>query len=60
MAIVEVIGHLIRHLSFIEDMDPSIKGKQIESFWALLTARFLDTNSWVRTKVITTVTKLLE
>jgi condensin complex subunit 1 len=60
MAIVEIVGNLIRHLAISEDYEAGTKKKQIESFWELLMARFLDVNSWVRTKVVQTVIKLLE
>lgn len=60
MAIVEIVGILVRHLAISEDYEAGTKKKQIESFWDLLMVRLLDVNSWVRTKVITTTIKLLE
>lgn len=60
MAIVEAIGTLIQHLDTLEDLDPQMKQRQQRNFWDLLLDRFLDVNSYVRTKAITTVTKLLK
>lgn len=60
-AMIEIIGLLIRHLCLTEDeSDEAIKLKQITNFWDLILLRFLDTNSWVRQKVLQTTTKLLE
>lgn len=61
MAIVDIIGSIIKHLALSEDFDDAaIKKKQIESFWDLLFKRFLDTATYVRARVITTISKLLE
>ncbi|KAF9195978.1 Condensin complex subunit [Haplosporangium sp. Z 11] len=49
-AIVEVIGHLIAYLSEAEQTD-QVKN-QMDKFFELLEERFLDNNSYVRTKVI--------
>jgi hypothetical protein len=60
-AMIEIIGILVRHLCLTEDeSDEAIKLKQITNFWDLIFTRFLDTNSWVRQKVLQTATKLLE
>ncbi|CDZ96307.1 mitotic chromosome condensation-related protein [Phaffia rhodozyma] len=60
MAMVEVIGTLVRHLALSEEYEEANKKKQVDNFWAILTDRFLDVTSWVRMKVIQTVTKLMD
>lgn len=60
MAIVEVIGLLIRDISLSDEGDEEQKKKQIKRFFELLMERFLDLNSWVRCKVLTTLIKLCE
>lgn len=70
-AIVEVLGLLITDLS--KTGDPSSLEdtgeddnrdhsyvQQIEGFFDLLFDRFLDVNTYVRSKVVSVVTKLLE
>lgn len=60
MAIVEIIGLLIKDISDSDDGDEDQKKKQIKKFFELLMERFLDLNSWVRCKVLTTLIKLCE
>lgn len=60
MAIVEIIGLLIKDLSMAEDGDEEQKKKQIKRFFEILLERFLDLNSYVRSKVLTTLIKLCE
>ena len=60
MAIIEIIGLLIKDISSSDDGDEEQKKKQIKRFFALLMERFLDLNSWVRCKVLTTIIKLCE
>ena len=60
MAIVEVIGLLIKDLSASDEGDEEQKKKQIKRYFDLLMERFLDLNSWVRSKVLTTLVKLCE
>lgn len=60
MAIIEIIGHLIRDLMMSEESDEEQKTKQIKSFFGLLFERYLDLNSYVRCKVLTTLIKLCE
>lgn len=60
MAIVEIIGLLIKDISDSDDGDEEQKKKQIKRFFELLMERFLDLNSWVRCKVLTTLIKLCE
>ncbi|KAG0021464.1 Condensin complex subunit [Entomortierella chlamydospora] len=49
-AIVEVIGNLIAYLSDVEQTD-QVKN-QIDGFFDILEERFMDTNSYVRTKLL--------
>ncbi|KAF9583373.1 Condensin complex subunit, partial [Lunasporangiospora selenospora] len=49
-AIVEVIGHLIAYLSEAEQTD--LVKNQIDGFFDILEERFLDNNSYVRTKLL--------
>jgi condensin complex subunit 1 len=60
MAIVEIIGLLIKDISDSDDGDEDQKKKQIKKFFELLMERYLDLNSWVRCKVLTTIIKLCE
>jgi condensin complex subunit 1 len=39
---------------------PEARKKQIENFWDLILERFLDLNSYVRSKTISVCNKLLE
>ncbi|TYJ51842.1 hypothetical protein B9479_007560 [Cryptococcus floricola] len=60
MAIVEIIGILIRDISSSDEGDEEQKTKQINKFFELLMERYLDLNSWVRCKVLTTLIKLCD
>lgn len=63
MALVEVIGCLIRELastSDLENTDAAQVQKQLTGFYDLLLSRTLDLSSYVRTKVLATLTKLCE
>jgi condensin complex subunit 1 len=60
MAVVEIIGLLIRDISASDEGDEDQKKKQIKRFFELLMERYLDLNSWVRSKVLTTLIKLCE
>ncbi|KAG6333782.1 hypothetical protein ID866_5308 [Astraeus odoratus] len=61
MAMVEVIGLLIRELSGAEDnSDTTQAHKQIVGFFELLFSRTLDLSSYVRSKVLTTLSKLCD
>ncbi|WVR03312.1 hypothetical protein IAU60_000303 [Kwoniella sp. DSM 27419] len=59
-AIVEIIGILIKDISLSDEGDEEQKNKQIKRFFELLMERFLDLNSWVRCKVLTTLIKLCD
>lgn len=62
MALVEVIGSLIRELSGSEDManDSAQTHKQLSGLFDLLTSRTLDLSSYVRSKVLATFSKLCD
>ena len=61
MALVEIIGILIRDIAAsTEEGDAEQKNKQIKRFFELLMERFLDLNSYVRSKVLQTLIKLCE
>ena len=62
MALVEVIGSLIRDLSNSEDMtnDSTQTHKQLSGLFDLLISRMLDLSSYVRSKVLATFSKLCE
>lgn len=60
-AILEVIGLLIKELSTAEDSgDAEQQKRQLEGFYELLFERFLDLNSYVRSKVATVLIKTCE
>ncbi|KZT53109.1 hypothetical protein CALCODRAFT_501450 [Calocera cornea HHB12733] len=58
MALIEVLGTLIRELALSEEGEQEAREKQIEKLFELLNERFMDLNGYVRAKVITTLTKL--
>lgn len=63
MALVEVIGCLIRELALTSDLentDAAQVQKQLTGFYDLLLSRTLDLSSYVRTKVLATLIKLCE
>ncbi|KAL4072147.1 non-SMC mitotic condensation complex subunit 1-domain-containing protein [Scleroderma yunnanense] len=61
MAMVEVIGSLIRELSSAEDNgDTTQAHKQIVGLFELLLSRTLDLSSYVRSKVLATLSKLCD
>ncbi|KAG0695301.1 non-SMC mitotic condensation complex subunit 1-domain-containing protein [Suillus ampliporus] len=65
MAIVEVIGSLIRELATSEDMTNETNGssqasKQLDNLFELLLSRTLDLSSYVRSKVFATLSKMLD
>lgn len=60
MAIIEIIGYLIKDISLSDEGDEAQKKKQIKMFFELLFERYLDLNSWVRGKVLQTIIKLCE
>ncbi|KAF9225678.1 hypothetical protein BS17DRAFT_750004 [Gyrodon lividus] len=62
MALVEVLGSLIRELSSSEDMstDSTQTHKQLTGLFELLTSRTLDLSSYVRSKVLSTLSKLCD
>jgi condensin complex subunit 1 len=60
MALVEIVGHLIRDLTLSDEGDADQQKKRIKSFFEILFERLLDLNSWVRAKVLQTLIKLCE
>ncbi|ORY31954.1 non-SMC mitotic condensation complex subunit 1-domain-containing protein [Naematelia encephala] len=60
MALVEIIGLLITDISNSDEGDEEQKKKQIKRFFELLMERYLDLNSYVRSKVLTTIIKLCD
>ncbi|KAF9920846.1 Condensin complex subunit [Linnemannia zychae] len=57
-AIVEIIGHLIAYLSEVEQTD-HVKN-QIDGFFDVLEERFMDNNSYVRTKLLQIIANLCD
>ncbi len=60
IAIIEILGTLIKDISLSDEGDEAQKKKQIKAFFELLFERCLDLNSWVRGKVLQTLIKLCE
>ena len=63
MAIVEVIGCLIKELADSEDLDANDTAqtkKQVTGLYDLLLERMMDVSSYVRTKVLSVLSKLCD
>ena len=62
IAIVEIIGHLIRELACSEDLtnDAHQTQNQLNGFYDLLIRRTLDLSSYVRSKVFTVLNRLCD
>jgi condensin complex subunit 1 len=62
IAIVEVMGSLIRELADSTDLaaDPTTTQKQINGLYDLLLERVLDLSSYVRARVLQTLSRLLD
>lgn len=60
MALVEIIGLLIREIAMSEEEEQEAREKRLNSLFDLLTERFLDLSSYVRAKVIQTLSKLCD
>ncbi|KAL5523043.1 CND1 [Sanghuangporus sanghuang] len=60
MALVEIIGCLIREIAMLEDEDQESREKKLNNLFELLMERYLDLSSYVRAKVITTLAKLCD
>ncbi|KAH9836066.1 non-SMC mitotic condensation complex subunit 1-domain-containing protein [Rhodofomes roseus] len=62
MAIVEIIGCLIRELAAASENsnDDQQMSKQLEGLWELLIERVIDVSSYVRTKVLSVMTRLCD
>ncbi|KAH7930002.1 hypothetical protein BV22DRAFT_1028970 [Leucogyrophana mollusca] len=59
MALVEVLGCLIRELAMSEELTPQIHN-QLTGLYDLLISRTLDLSSYVRAKVLSTLAKLCD
>ena len=60
MALVEIVGMLIKEIAMSEEGEQESREKKINNLFELLTERFLDLSSYVRAKVINTLSKLCE
>lgn len=60
MALVEIIGCLIREIAMSDEGEQESREKKLNNLFDLLTERYLDLSSYVRAKVITTLSKLCE
>ena len=60
-AIIEVISNLIKDVANSEDEnEPGQQKRELDNFFGLLFDRFLDTNGFVRSKVVTILSRNLE
>lgn len=60
-AIIEVLGNLIKDVANSEDeTEPGQQKRELENFFGLLFDRFLDLNGFVRSKVVTIFSRILE
>jgi condensin complex subunit 1 len=60
MALVEVTGTLIRELAALEEGEKEARDKKLNNLFELLMERFLDVSSYVRSKVINTLSRICE
>ncbi|KAG8948308.1 Condensin complex subunit, partial [Tulasnella sp. 419] len=62
MALIEIIGALIKEIAMDEDpnADKEKKERKLNALFDLLFERFMDVNSYVRAKVINTLSKICE
>jgi condensin complex subunit 1 len=60
MALVEVIGTLIREVSALEEGEKEAREKKLNNLFDILNERFLDLSSYVRAKVLNTWSKICE
>lgn len=60
MALVEVTGTLIRELAALEEGEKEARDRKLNNLFELLMERFLDVSSYVRAKVINTLSKICE
>lgn len=60
MALVEVLGCLIREIAMSDEGEQEAREKKLNGLFDLLTERFLDLSSYVRAKVINTISKLCD
>ncbi|KAF8591370.1 hypothetical protein K439DRAFT_1327448 [Ramaria rubella] len=60
MALVDIIGMLIREIALSDEGEQESREKKINNLFELLTERFLDMSSYVRAKVINTLSRLCD
>lgn len=60
MAIIEILGTLIKDLAEDEEADPTKKEDRINPLFDILFDRLLDVNSYVRAKILNTLSRLCE
>ena len=60
MAMVEIIGLLIREIAMSDEEEQEAREKRLNSLFDLLTERFMDLSSYVRAKVVQTLSKLCD
>ena len=60
MALVEIVGMLIREIALSDEGEQESREKKINNLFELLTERFLDVSSYVRAKVVNTLSRLCE
>ncbi|KAF8761119.1 Condensin complex subunit [Rhizoctonia solani] len=60
MALVEIIGLLIKEVAEDELFEKERKEKRLNSLFSILIARFLDVSTYVRARLLATLTKLCE
>lgn len=60
-AIIEVISNLIKDVANSEDEgEPGSQKRDLDNYFGLLFDRFLDLNGFVRSKVVTIFSRILE
>lgn len=60
MALVEIVGMLIHEIAVSDEGEQESREKKINNLFELLTERFLDLSSYVRAKVINTLSRICE
>ncbi|KAF8679984.1 Condensin complex subunit [Rhizoctonia solani] len=60
MALVEIIGLLIKEVAEDELFEKERKEKRLNSLFSILIARFLDVSTYVRARLLATLTRLCE
>ncbi|CAE6439777.1 unnamed protein product, partial [Rhizoctonia solani] len=60
MALVEIVGLLIKEVAEDDLLEKEIKEKRLNSLFSTLIARFMDVSTYVRARLLATLTKLCE